>query len=87
MLRNIIMFGSGMVVGGFITIFIIGLMVTAKKGDEQGKKIEKREEYKCKVNLIEACRDTCCMFCLGASECKYSCGGNPTECGQSIKIH
>ena len=39
-------------------------------------------DYKCKNN-VELCGDTCCKFCLGATECKYACKADPTLCGMS----
>ena len=40
-------------------------------------------DYKCRNNVELGCGDTCCKFCLGASECKYACQGRPDECGLS----
>lgn len=41
--------------------------------------------YKCRTNTIKECGDMCCMFCLGANECKYACKGDPSNCGMQMK--
>lgn len=40
-------------------------------------------DYKCRNNVELGCGDTCCRFCIGATECKYACQGRPDECGLS----
>jgi hypothetical protein len=73
----------GLFIGGGIGFILAALCNAAKKGDEQGCK-KKDTEYRCKNNIFKACKDTCCVCCLGASECKYSCGADPADCGQSV---
>ncbi len=43
------------------------------------------KEVKCQNNVELGCGDTCCLFCIGANECKYACTGRPDECGMAKK--
>lgn len=77
---------------GYILIFIFGCFIGLIMGALVivsaiiTPSIEKDEAYyKCKVNPIQACSDTCCKACIGAGECRYACGGDPTKCGMSIQ--
>lgn len=72
------------IMGATVGIFTAGLLATSKINNE--RTITTTEPYyKCKVNPLDACGDTCCKFCLGANDCMWACGGNPAECGQSFE--
>lgn len=72
-----------MLIGGCIGYMVAALMVINGGIDnEDGPK----PEYKCKHNPISACAGYCCKFCLGASECKYACEGDPSSCGMSKEM-
>lgn len=78
-------FIAGMILGGCMGFILAALMVVVNMEDEQVI-IENKEYYKCKNNMFEACADTCCKYCLGASECKWACEMDPSECKQAIRL-
>lgn len=79
----------GAVIGSIITLLVTSKCSRPSRIELEKQKVEKIKEenhYKCKTHIFQVCEDTCCKHCLGFRECKYSCGGDPRSCGQSVKI-
>lgn len=74
---------AAFIVGGCLGFVFAALMLAAKDKNEE-ESLSDWIDYKCKLSTMKECDNSCCWTCLGASECKYACKGNPSECGQSI---
>lgn len=78
----------GCVIGSCFGFTILAL-IKAEKYKNAVDNLENIDKlyFKCKINPTNACGDTCCKFCFGASDCAWACEGSPDICGQSYSIN
>lgn len=75
------------VIIGFVTGEIFGFIIASLFKMSKDQEYLKKEKYRCTSNDMPECGSQCCLFCLGATECKYACQLHPGECGQAVKVH